>query len=276
MAKTRTLLVGVSTGMGFMAAKQLLEEHDHIVYAGSNDLEPMQPLADIGAHLVEMDVTSTESVNKAVEKMVEEQGGIDCVFYNAGLHLSCPIENASEEEVARLYDVNVFGLGRVIRAVGPVLRKQRAGRLVVTCSIVSHISMMMSGWYASTKHALLGTLTAFRQEVRDFNIDVSMIEPGQINTGFETTSIKKMKQREYIDDYRPIVNQYINFTTRQMDKIPTGEKSASIMVEAITTDKPKFRYRTSPDAYYIPFLKSLLPSKVFDGIFISAFKKHNT
>ena len=273
MTQKRILLVGVSSGMGLMAAKHLLQEHEHTVYAASPDTEAMQELADLGAHLLHMDVTDTKSVNAGVEQMLAEQGGIDCVFYNAGLHLSCPIENASEEEVELLYQVNVFGLGRVIRAVGPVMRAQRAGRFVVTCSVVSHVSMLMSGWYASSKHALLGMLTAFRQEVRDFGIEVSMIEPGQINTGFETVSIEKMKKREFIEDYQPMVNQYINFTTGQMDKVPTGEKTAEVMVQAITTNKLKTSYRTSPDAVTVPLLYRLMPSKVFDNFAINTFKK---
>ena len=224
MAKTRTLLVGVSSGLGLMAAKKLLKEHDHIVYACAPDIGPMQELADAGAKLLEMDVTNTQSVENAVATMVEEQGGIDVVFFNSGLHISGPIEGSSEEAVEKLYQVNVFGAGRVIRACGPVLRKQRSGRMVFTCSVVSNVSVMMSGWYASTKHAMKGMLTAFRQEVRDFGIEVVMIEPGQINTGFEQATIQKLQQQEHIDDYQTMVNQYCNFTEKQMPKVPTGEK----------------------------------------------------
>lgn len=274
MAKKRTLLVGVSSGLGLMAAKQLLKEHDHIVYACAPDIEPMQALEDAGATLLEMDVTSTESVERAVNAMVEAEGGIDVVFFNSGLHVSAPIEGTSEEIVERTYNVNVFGAGRVIRACGPVFRKQRSGRMVFTSSIVSHGSLMMSGWYASTKHALKGMLTAFRQEVKDFGIEVVMIEPGQINTGFEQATIEKLRANEHIDDYQPIVNQYCNFTAQQMHKVPTGERTADFMVKAITTDKPKLFYRTSLDAVVMPFLLKILPTKLYDNILIKTFAKH--
>lgn len=274
MAKTRTLLVGVSSGLGLMAAKQLLQEHDHTVYACAPDVEPMSELADAGATLLEMDVTSTESIEKAVATMIEAEGGIDVVFFNSGLHVSAPVEGTAEDVVARTFNVNVFGAGRVIRAVTPILRKQRAGRMVFTCSVVSNGSLMMSGWYASTKHALKGMLTALRQEVRDFGIDVVMIEPGQINTGFEQATIAKLRAAEHIDDYQPIVDQYCNFTEAQMPKVPTGERTADFMVKAITTAQPKPFYRTSFDAVFLFWLLKFIPTKLYDNFIIKTFAKH--
>ena len=91
MAKQRVLLVGVSSGLGLMVAERMAG-HDVELYAAAPELGPLKPLEAKGAHLLEMDVTSDASVEAAVQAMVQEQGGIDCVFSNPGLHVSGAVE----------------------------------------------------------------------------------------------------------------------------------------------------------------------------------------
>jgi NAD(P)-dependent dehydrogenase (short-subunit alcohol dehydrogenase family) len=272
MTKKRVLLVGVSSGIGLMAAELILQ-NDVVVYAAAPDIEPMRRLEARGATLLEMDVTDTASVEQGVQQMIETEGGIDCVLYNAGLHVFGPIEGVSEAAAEMLYQVNVMGAARVIRAVTPQLRKQRSGRMIFTCSIVSHLSIMMSGWYASTKHALNGLLKAYRQEVGRFGIEVVMIEPGQINTGFEQASMDKLRNEQFPDDYAGMVEQVIGFTSDALPKCPTAEGTANDMERAVMTDKAALVYRTSTDAKLLPKLRALMGDRFFEKYLVNAFQK---
>ncbi|MDV6253791.1 SDR family NAD(P)-dependent oxidoreductase [Vibrio sp. EA2] len=273
-SQKRVLLIGASSGLGLDAAKRILK-HDVIVYAAAPDIEPMRELESMGARLLEIDVTSTESVNKAIETMVEEQGGIDIVLSNAGLHVAGTVECVPEETVELLYQVNVMGAARIIRAVSPVFRTQRSGRLIFTSSIVANISMLMSGWYASTKHALKGIVTAYREEVRDMGIEVVMIEPGQVNTGFEQASIERLRKIEHFDDYQPFVEQYIGLTNEFLKKAPDSTSTALAIETAVTATSPKFIYRTTSDAKRLPWLYQLAGPKRWDNFLITEFAKHN-
>lgn len=273
MSKKRILLVGVSSGIGLLAADYVLQ-NDVIVYAAAPDIEPMRNLEAKGAKLITMDVTNTESVNAGVQQMVDAEGGIDTVLFNAGLHTFGPVEHTTEETAELLYQVNVMGGARVIRAVTPHMRKQRKGSIIFTCSIVSNLAIMCSGWYASTKHALKGLLSAFRQEVDRFGIDVVMIEPGQINTGFEQASFDKFRELHVDDDYKPMVKSVIGFSEQALEKSPGPEQTAKDICKAIMADKPSLVYRTSRDAKIMPFFKSLIGTKLFDRIITSEFKKY--
>jgi len=273
MTKRVILLIGHSTGLGFKAAEYLLAQSGAVIYAAAPDVAPMQPLADKGARLLTIDVTDTKSVQAAIDKVLSEQGGLDAVHYNAGHNVSMPVEMVSEADAQLIFDVNVLGLGRVIRAITPHFRKKRAGRFVVTGSVISHFASMGSGWYAATKHALYGLLTAYRQEVMDFGIEVVIIEPGQINTGFEQAAIERLETVETPPDYKPLVRQWIAFTLGRLKKCPTGEKTARLMVEAILTDKPKHIYKTSADAHWVPVVNRWLGPKRADKFFREEFRK---
>ncbi len=273
MPKKRVLLVGVSSGIGLMAADLILK-HDFIVYAAAPDIELMKSLADKGAHLLEMDVTSTSSVQAAVNKMISEQGGIDCVHFNAGINVSGPVEAVTEELSEQIFQVNVMGAARVIRAVTPQLRKQRSGRMIFTGSVISHISMRMMGWYSSTKHALYALITAYRQEVKDFGIEVVIVEPGQINTGFDQVAMAKLQEMAYPSDYDMHVKQYLSFNTELLSKSPNADSSAKAIEKAIIDKKPKLIYKTTFDAHYVPWLNRILGPKIVDKIIIDKLKSH--
>lgn len=267
-------LIGHSTGLGLQAAKDLLAAHsDCRVYASAPDLSGMGELEKLGVVLLPIDVTDTQSVGEAFNKVLEAEGRIDVVHFNAGLNISKPVELVSETEAQLIFDINLLGLGRVIRTISPHFRERRAGRLVVTGSVISHFASAGSGWYAATKHALYGLLTAYRQEVMDFGIEVVIVEPGQINTGFEQAAIERNRQANIPDDYVPFVRQWTAFTLNRLKGCPTGEKTARIMVEAITTPRPKHIYKTSADSHWVPIVNRWLGPKRADKFFRGEFRK---
>lgn len=267
-------LIGHSTGLGLEAAKRLIAASpDSKVYASAPDIAPMAELEGMGANLLTIDVTDSQSVEQAFERILAAEGRIDVVHFNAGLNVSRPIELVGEDEAQLIFDINLLGLGRVIRAISPHFRDRRAGRLVVTGSVISHFAAAGSGWYAATKHALYALVTAYRQEVMDLGIEVVIIEPGQINTGFDQAAIARMEQTDIPKDYVPFVRQWTAFTLNRLKGCPSGEKTASIMVEAMLTDRPKHIYKTSADAVWVPIVNRWLGPKRADKFFRGEFRK---
>lgn len=266
------LLIGVSSGLGYRVAELMMQDNC-IIYAAAPDIEPMRALEQMGAKLIEMDVTRADSVQQGVDVVIKEQGRIDCVLFNAGLHVSGTVESVSEALSEKAFQINVLGASRVIRAVTPQFRKQRSGRILFTASVVSHISMMMSGWYAATKHALHALVTAYRQEVGRFGIEAVLIEPGQIDTGFENHSIKQLLNIDHAEDYQPLVHQYVGLTTEFLGKSPNAEGTAKIMRQALLKPKPKSHYRTTRDAKFLPIVSFFLSTKIMDKFFVREFGK---
>ena len=274
MANSKNLLlIGVSSGMGLDLARRLVKQN-YTIYAAAPDIEPMRELAKSGARLLQIDVTDQQSVDNAVNKMVAEVGSIDVVLSNAGLHVAGAVEAVPQPIVDKLFDINVMGASRVIRAVSPVFRKQRYGRIIFTSSIVAHISIIMSGWYAASKHALKGMVTAYRQEMRRFNTEVVMIEPGQVNTGFEQASIERLRAIEHPADLQPYVEQYIGLTNDFLGKAPDSTSTVDAMEKAIAAKRAKPVYKTTSDAKRLPFISRLLGARIWDGFLINAFSKH--
>ena len=272
MTKKRVLLVGVSSGLGLMVAERMATQ-GVALYAAAPELEPLRKLETRGTRLLEMDVTSDESVATAVATMLGEQGGIDCVFSNPGLHVSGAIEIVPQETVDRLYQVNVMGAARLIRAIAPTMRKQRSGRMIFTSSAVAHISLPMAGWYASTKHALRGMLDAFRHEVRGLGIEVVMIEPGQINTGFDQASIERLKDLDHPADYQPFVDGYVSAMQDRLETAPDATRTADAIQAAILADRAKRVVRTTSDARLLPAVANFAPASFIDALVARGFQQ---
>ena len=106
------LITGASSGFGFELTKVLLKKN-YIVYPASRNTKAMQPLKELGAHILEMDVTKDESVTQGVNKLINEQGQIDAVFNNAGYGYYGLVEEPNMDVVYQMYETNVFGLARV-------------------------------------------------------------------------------------------------------------------------------------------------------------------
>lgn len=270
--KRIVLITGASAGFGHDTAKELLLR-GYTVYATARRLEPMADLKDMGAKLIKLDVTKDDDVLRAVEQIMTEEGRIDIVYGNAGYGTYGNIENISLEEIKYQYDVNLFGQARIIQAVLPHMRKERSGRIILTASLVSHLSTAGMGWYASTKHALLGMGTALRQEVKDLGIDVVMIHPGAVKTEFANVAVEKMDSIEYPEDYRLLMKGFRNNIVNSNKTSPGPESTVRAMVTAGTVKKPKTTYNTTRDAKILKRIKALLSDRVMDNLVLGMYKK---
>lgn len=268
-ASTDTVLVvGASSGFGAGVATVLLER-GYTVYAAGRRLDRMQTLAARGAQVLRMDVTDAASVDAGVERIIAAQGRLDHVYANAGYGSYGMIESVSLEEIRRQYDVNVFGVGRVVQAVLPHMRSQRRGRIIITASVASHVAIAGMGWYASTKHALDGVATALRQEVAHLGIDVVVIEPGMVQTEFDSVALDTLKKTDHPEAYHRLVTGFRRFMEAGYARGPGPERTVAAMVHAATARRPRRVYRTTMDARTLPWLRTLLGGRLFYGIYLA-------
>lgn len=134
MEKKVILLTGASSGMGYETA-QMLAEQGHIVYGGARRVEKMEPLKQYGVKPISLDVTDADSCHEAVKTIVDNEGRIDVLINNAGYGSYGAVEDVTIEEAKRQFEVNVFGLARLIQHVLPYMRKQGSGRIINTSSM---------------------------------------------------------------------------------------------------------------------------------------------
>lgn len=184
------LITGASSGFGLSGAKALAAR-GHRVFAAMRGVSGRneKAAADLRAYpsptpitVVEMDVTSTESVDHAVAQTVAEAGRIDAVIQNAGVMFVGPTEAYTPEQFARQLDVNAVGTFRVARAVIPVMRKQHSGLIVNVSSVGGRITLPFAGLYNASKWAIESLTEALRLELSVFGIECVLLEPGPFAT----------------------------------------------------------------------------------------------
>ena len=188
------LITGASSGFGKLTASTLLK-NGHSVIASMRGPEgknksPAEEHKDNGAHIVEMDVTSEASVKQAVESTMKIAGGIDVVVNNAGVGVIGLQESYTPEDWQMLFDVNVFGVQRVNRAVLPHMREKRSGLLIHVSSLLGRFTLPFYGPYNASKWALEALAENYRTELAGFGIESCLVEPGGFPTSFHGSLLK--------------------------------------------------------------------------------------
>lgn len=194
-------ITGASRGFGALIAKEALNADDAVVATARN---PQSAIDAIGDHpnllALPLDVTNEAQAREAAAAAVKRFGRIDILVNNAGFGLLGAVEEASAEEVERLYRTNVFGLLGVTRAILPHMRHQRSGHILNLSSVGGYRSGAGFGVYCSTKFAVEGISEALAQELAPLGIKVTIIEPGYFRTDFlDASSLAVSPVR--IDDY---------------------------------------------------------------------------
>ncbi|WP_202935075.1 SDR family oxidoreductase [Halorussus amylolyticus] len=181
---TETVLItGCSSGIGRETALAFLQDGWE-VYATARNPADIEALGEKGCNIATLDVTDEGDIERVVERMIDEEGRIDCLVNNAGYAQLGPVEDVSLESVEDQFDVNVFGPHRLARAVLPHMRERRTGRIVNVSSIAGRLSVPGMGIYSGSKFAMEGITDALRPEAAEYGIDVVLVEPGPVNTAF--------------------------------------------------------------------------------------------
>lgn len=186
------IITGASSGFG-RATAETLARQGHTVYATVRDLkgknqpvvQELRSAAQAGntrLHVIELDVTSTESVERAIQTVVRETGRLDVLVNNAGILYAGITEGFTPEQAAAQFDVNVIGILRTIRAALPQFRRQGSGLIINIGAIVGRITFPFFGLYGATKYALEALTEGYRYELSQLGIDVTLLQPGPYPT----------------------------------------------------------------------------------------------
>lgn len=257
------IITGASSGIGKSTALQLIQE-GHIVYGVARRIEKMKDLVDAGGKAVAIDVTDHEQVHTEIKKIIEIEGGIDVLVNNAGYAVYGPVEEISYEKAKRQFDVNLFGLAEVTKAVLPTMRSQKSGTIINISSVGGKIYTALGAWYHATKHALEGWSDCLRLEVQPFGIDVVLVEPGAIKTEFDVAmdhqfgekggpygTMKEIMEKVMINAYKPG-----NYSEPSV--------IANTISKAIKSNRPKTRYAAGKMAKQVLTARKWLSDRAFD------------
>ena len=240
------------------------------MYATARRLDSISRLADAGCHLLELDVTDDESMRRAVAEVESREGAVGVLVNNAGYSLSGAVESVSLEDARRQFETNLFGLARLSQLVLPGMRAQGWGRIVNISSMGGRLTFPGGGWYHASKHALEALSDALRFEVRGFGVDVIVVQPGLIRTGFADAAAGSIPVgHEPYSGFNAAVGAatagaYEGGLGRRLGGGP--ETVARAIDRAISAKRPRTRYRVTPSAPLLLTLRRLLPDRGWDAV----------
>jgi len=186
MGKT-ILITGASSGFGRLTA-EILSNSEHKVFAGfrSTDGRKKQvadELREKNIEILKLDVTDQDSVDSAIAQLLEKSNNeLDVVVNNAGMASAGISEAFTPEQVRQLFEVNVFGVQRVLRATLPVLRAKRRGLVINVGSILGRITLPFFGLYGASKYAVEAMSDSYRYELSQLGVDVVLVQPSAYPT----------------------------------------------------------------------------------------------
>lgn len=263
MGKT-VLVSGSSSGIGLEACK-LFAEAGWSVVAGMRNAAGRKTLLhdERRVNIIDLDVTDSESVKKAVEYTVTNFGGIDVLVNNAGYALTGVFEHYHEELVRKQFDTNFMGIVRLTGEVLPHMKKQKSGTIVNVASVGGRVTFPFYSFYHGTKWAVEGFSESLQHELVPFNIKIKIVEPGPVKTDFydRSMNILEPKPGDGYEDY--FSTAFKNMNSAGNTGI-SAKKAAKKIVKAASDPGWKLRYPVGSKG--ILYLRRLLPDVLFNGI----------
>ncbi len=252
------LVTGASSGIGLVTAQALVNAGYRVFGTSRKPVASSQ-----GITMLICDVTDDASVRALIEEIMRQAGRIDVVVNNAGIGLLGGAEESSIAQVQRLFDVNVFGVARVVNAVLPVMREQKRGRIVNLSSILGLIPSPFNAFYASTKFAIEGYSESLDHEVRAFGIRVVLVEPGLTRTKFEENLTRADQP---LPAYAAERARSENLMRKWVEAGDPPQVVADTVVKAATAGKPKLRYSAGRQSRQVSALRRFGPQRLVDRI----------
>jgi NAD(P)-dependent dehydrogenase (short-subunit alcohol dehydrogenase family) len=272
------LITGCSSGIGKATALRLAESgarHGWAVWASARKKEALGELAAAGCRTVSLDVNDEDSLARAVREVESIHGAVGVLVNNAGYAQSGAVETVPMERVRKQFETNVFGLVRLTQLVLPKMREQGSGRIVNLSSMGGKLVFPGAGYYHATKYAVEAISDALRFEVRGFGIDVVLIEPGLIKSGFgeAMASAHSGDGEAYRTFHEAVGRASRDLYEKGMLSRLTGapEDVARTIERALTVKRPRARYTVSASAKLLLTQRALLSDRLWDALMRRSF-----
>jgi len=246
----RTVLVtGCSSGIG-RATARLFHEEGWTVYATARDTDDIEDLGEFGCRTQPLDVTDRAHCDRAVDRIVDEEGRLDCLVNNAGYGQLGTVEDLLTSRVEDQFDVNVSGPHRLVRAALPHMREVGDGTIVNVSSAAALLTGPGAGVYSASKAALETMSDALRAEVDPFGVDVVLVEPGPVTSDFQERALEELDavEAEGSGAYPEVYEFHRDRYTLGGAGHSTPAEVADTVVEAATDLHPDARYTVGPVA----------------------------
>ncbi len=266
------LVTGASSGIGKESVRLLINK-GYTVYAAARRIEKMSDLQALGAKLLELDITKEDSIRQAVSVMMANEKRIDVLVNNAGYGSYGALEDVPLKEARYQFEVNIFGLARLTQLVLPHMRKQGSGKIINISSMGGKFGEPHGAWYHATKFALEGLSDSLRMELRQFGIDVVVIQPGAIKTEWNKIARENLMSVSGNTAYKELAEKHARFLEKgdhSMGSEPIV--IAQTIAKAIASRKPKTRYVAGGGARLMLFLKNILPDRMFDKLLLGLMR----
>jgi NAD(P)-dependent dehydrogenase (short-subunit alcohol dehydrogenase family) len=262
------LITGCSSGIGHATA-ELLAAQGWTVYATARRPESIADLEGKGCKTLALDVTDEDSMSAAVGHVTEAEGAIGVLINNAGYSQSGAVESVPVDDVRRQFETNVFGLLRMCQLALPGMRDHGWGKIVNLGSMGGRLTFPGGGIYHSTKYALEAISDSMRFEVRGFGVDVILIEPGLITTGFGDVASGSVSAAPDQGPYARF-NRHVSKMTAEAYKGPMiklgggPEVVAATISKALSARRPKARYAVTASAHLMINQRRVTPDRLWD------------
>lgn len=273
------IVTGSSSGIGY-ATSLMLARNGFYTYASvrninkSATLESTANAERLPLKLIQLDVTEDGSVKEAFEKIELEKGRIDVLVNNAGYGLFGAFEELSMDEIKAQFETNFFGAIRVTQHVLPIMRRTQkngsggGGIIVNVSSLNGLVAFPAISAYVGTKFALEGLSESIAYEVEPFGIKVILIEPGPIGSNFMKASVLSKRALDPQSSYIELVKKFNDKTYAAHENATQPEEVAKTIFQAISTEKPEFRYVVGKDAVGLLEARKNMPYSEFQKMII--------
>lgn len=261
------LVTGASSGIGAAIAQYLVTK-DYTVYGTGRN--PKETIVQ-GVHMLALDVTKPATITAAVKEILAKQGSLDILVNNAGMGITGPLEETPDDETRKVFETNFFGALEVIKAVLPSMRKQRSGMVINITSIAGYMGLPYRGIYSATKGALGIITEAYRMELKEFNVQMTTIAPGD----FATNIAAGRYHAPVLDDspYRDNYERTLKIMDEHVDSGMDTQVMARKVYAVIQKKKPNVHYRVG---YFMQrfsiALKRMLPDTWYEKLLLNHYK----
>jgi NAD(P)-dependent dehydrogenase (short-subunit alcohol dehydrogenase family) len=251
--KKVALVTGSSTGIGFETSLALAK-NGFYTYATMRNLQDSNKILDISKKeqlpldVLPLDVNDDKSILDTINKINEKNKRIDVLVNNAGYALAGPLEGTSIDEIRAQFETNFFGAIKVMQSVIPIMRNQRSGRIVNITSMGGRVAVPLDPIYHGTKFALEGVSECIRYELGSFGIRIILVEPGAVGSNFwKNLKMTSVSQNPNLP-YRQIIDNVSEIFSKMTENVIHPSEVAKVVVDAVTSDDPEFRYVVGTDA----------------------------
>ena len=269
------LITGCSSGIGHCVAHGL-HKKGYRVFATARREESVKALQDEGLESLQLDLESSDSINKAVTEILHRTNGeLYALFNNGAYAIPGAVEDLTREAMRTQFETNFFGWLELTNQVIPVMRKQGYGRIIQNSSVLGFVAMPFRGAYNASKFAIEGLSDTLRLELKDTDIQVSLIEPGPIASKFRMNAAKAFVK--HVDAKNSVHHQKYQGLTDKLNHqgpvVPFTLPPDAVLkkvIHALEAKQAKARYYVTFPTYLFGYLKRLLSTRQLDKLLVKA------